>query len=123
MIRQGDRDERTVAVGDRRIGILGPFSSSLTLAWMATHRDRLRALLLGGKRLSVLVTWDRRGAERVEHSDAEVDALHTIVYGYPPRRGDDYARERLSGIAAVLDRGIPDERKLAVITRLVHDAP
>lgn len=68
----------------RRAGVLGPFSSSLTLAWLATHRDRLTTVLLGGKRLCVLAAWDSGGSASVEHSDAEIDAIHQLVYGYPP---------------------------------------
>jgi hypothetical protein len=54
---------------------------------LATHRDRLRTLVLGGRRLSLLVIWDQQGATAVDHSDAEVDAIATIVYGQPPGAG------------------------------------
>lgn len=75
-------DERTLRIGgNRAFGVLGPVSSCFTLAWLATHRKRLRTLLLGGKRLSVLVVWDRKGSEKVPHDDAEVLALRRIVYG------------------------------------------
>lgn len=67
----------------RRLEALGPFGSCLTLAWLATHRDRLRTLLFGGKRLSVLIVWDTKGAALVDHDDVEVDALARIVYGPP----------------------------------------
>lgn len=75
------RDERTITRGDRLIGLLGPKSSSFTFAWMATHRDRLRTLVLGGHRLSVLVVWDRKGRTRIDHDDDEVAAIRRLVYG------------------------------------------
>lgn len=80
-------DKRTLRAGPRTVGFLGPRSTSFTLAWLATHRDRLRTLLLGGTRLSVLVIWDRRGAELVPHDDDEVAAIRRLIYG--PREAQD----------------------------------
>lgn len=77
-------DEKVIRQSRGPIGYLGPFSSSLTLAWLATHRDRLRSLVVGGKRLTLLVIWDTKGSLTVAHSEAEVEALREIVYG--PRR-------------------------------------
>lgn len=75
-------DECVLAPTRNRLwGFMGPVASSFTLAWLATHRGRLRTLILGGRRLSVLVVWDRKGTEELDHSEAEVDALRTIVYG------------------------------------------
>lgn len=82
-------DERVLSGKYRTVGVLGPRASSFTLAWLATHRDRLRTVLLGGKRLSVLVVWDKRGAETVVRTDAEVDALRTVVYGPDAFREED----------------------------------
>lgn len=73
--------ERAVGRGERVWGYFTGRKASFTLAWLATHRDRLRLLVLGGKRLSLIVLWDDKGMERVDHSDAEVAALRTIVYG------------------------------------------
>jgi len=78
------KDERTVPGRYRTAGFLGPISSCFTLAWLASHRDRLHTLLLGGKRLSLLVIWDRKGAALAERTDAEVDAIRTLVYGERP---------------------------------------
>lgn len=83
-VQEGPRlrdDERALTWRDRTIGLLGPVSSSFTLAWLATHRRRLRMLLLGGHRLSVLFVWDAKGQQRVDHDDDEVAALQRIVYG------------------------------------------
>jgi len=74
-------DEHVLTTGYRTAGLLGPWSSSFTLAWLATHRRRLHTLLLGGKRLSILLIWDTKGSEPVPHSDDEVAAIGTIVYG------------------------------------------
>jgi hypothetical protein len=38
------------------------------------------------------------------------------------RAENEALNTQIAGIASVLDRGIPDERKLATITRLVHNA-
>jgi hypothetical protein len=77
-------DERALTRRNRIIGFLGPRSSSFTLAWLATHRDRLRSMVLGGKRLTVLVIYDRRGAELVPHDDVELEAIRRLVYGPEP---------------------------------------
>ncbi len=71
-------------VGDRYFAAGGSVSTCLTLAWLATHRGRLRSLVLGGHRLSILVVWDCKGREELKHSEEEVAALTRIVYG-PPR--------------------------------------
>jgi len=65
----------------RMLALHGARASSLTLAWLATHRDRLRSLVFGGKRLSVLVVWDTKGATDVEHDDIEVACIKRIVEG------------------------------------------
>lgn len=74
-------DERVIRRDTGPIGYLGPFSSSFTLAWLATHRDRLRTLILGGRRLSVLLIWDTKGGTYVDHDDEEVAAIKRLVYG------------------------------------------
>lgn len=74
-------DERSVVWRDRMAGALGPHSSSMMLAWLASHRDRLRTLILGGKRLSVLVIWDSGGAEKTDRTEADVAAIEQLVYG------------------------------------------
>lgn len=74
-------DERTVLHGSRMFGLLGPVSSSFTLAWLASHRGRLRTLILGGRRLSLLVVYDTQGSRKVEHSDREVDAIGRLTFG------------------------------------------
>lgn len=86
-------DERTLEGENRVAGFLGPQSSSFTLAWLAGHRDRLRTLILGGKRLSVLVVWDRKGTQEVHRTEAEVDAIRTIVYGPAAHRESQLDRE------------------------------
>lgn len=75
------RGKSEIARGERVWGYFTHRKASFTLAWLATHRDRLRLLVLGGKRLSVLIVWDEKGAETVDHDDAEVLALQRIVYG------------------------------------------
>lgn len=82
-------DERTVESKYRVAGFLGPRSSSFTLAWLAGHRERLRTMIVGGRRLSVLVLWDRRGPEEVAWSDADVEALRQIVYGAVSDQGEE----------------------------------
>lgn len=77
------RDEHALKLGDRAIVLGGPLTTSLTLAWLASHRGRLRSLIFGGHRLSVLVVWDRKGRELVERSDEDVAALARVVYGPP----------------------------------------
>lgn len=79
-------DDHTLTGRLRTVGWLGPVSSCFTLAWLATHRDRLHTFVLGGKRLSVLVIWDERGEELANRSEADVDAVRQIV------RGDKDAR-------------------------------
>jgi hypothetical protein len=79
--RKALSDERTVSGKNRAAGFLGPLASSFTLAWLASHRGRLRTLLLGGKRLSVLVVWDTKGAALVEHPEADVVAIRQLVHG------------------------------------------
>lgn len=74
-------DERTLTGKYRSVGFLGPWTSSFTLAWLASHRDRLRTLVLGGKRLSVLVIWDTRGGQVVDRSEADTAAVYQLVYG------------------------------------------
>jgi hypothetical protein len=81
-------DERTMRTEHRVAGYLGPRSSSFTLAWLASHRERLRTLLVGGKRLSVLVIWDTQGAREVDRNDADVEALRQVVLGDRPNQGD-----------------------------------
>lgn len=85
-------DEHTLPGRNRLVGFLGPVSSSFTLAWLATHRGRLRTMVLGGRRLSVLVIWDRQGSGKVEHSDAEVDAIYQLVYGRAPAKSPTRGR-------------------------------
>lgn len=81
---QKDRDERTVRSFYRVGGYLGPWSSSLTLAWLAAHRERLHSLILSGKRLSLLVIWDTKGTQDACRSDADVEAIRTLVNGGDP---------------------------------------
>ena len=90
-------DERTITGRYRTAGYLGPWSSSITLAWLASHRGRLHTLLAGGKRISMLVIWDTRGAELVKRSEADVAAIDTLV------NGED-ARARTAVAAARADR-------------------
>jgi hypothetical protein len=80
-VRAPRLDERTVSGKYRAAGYLGPLSSSFTLAWLASHRGRLRSLLLGGKRLSILVVWDTEGSEDVDHPTADVVAIRQLVHG------------------------------------------
>lgn len=80
-MRSRKADERTINGRYRAAGYLGPVMSSFTLAWLASHRARLRTFLLGGKRLSVLVVWDTKGARKVGQSDADVEAVRQLVYG------------------------------------------
>jgi hypothetical protein len=74
-------DERTIRREWSVFGFLGPRASSFTLAWLATHRGRLRTLIAGGRHLSVLVIWDRQGGRRVERTDEEIAALRVVVNG------------------------------------------
>lgn len=67
----------------RALGVLGARASSMTLAWLASHRDRFRTVLLGGHRLSVLVIWDRRGGEKVDRSGDDERAIYQLTYGEP----------------------------------------
>lgn len=74
-------DEHTIDGRGRLWGFLGPVASSFTFAWLATHRGRLRTLVIGGRRLSFLVVWDSKGDDLVDHDDDEVDAIRRLVYG------------------------------------------
>lgn len=75
------RDEHTLRRNDRIIGTLGPHASTFTLAWLATHRDRLHTFIAGGHHLSILIVWDRKGRTSVEHDKVEILALKRIVDG------------------------------------------
>jgi len=81
----------------------------MTLAWLATHRNRLRSLHFGGHRLSIVFLWDDKGRAEVDHSQEEVDALVRVVYGPLPTVDD--ATCDVSRRAAVLD----DMRRVAII--------
>lgn len=74
-------DERSIGRNDRVAGVLGSRGSTFTLAWLASHRDRLRTLILGGHRLSVLIIWDRKGRTPTERSDADMEAIYQLTYG------------------------------------------
>ncbi len=80
-------DERTLKVGNRIIGFLGPRSASYTFAWLASHRDRLRAFVIGGKRLSITISWDSKGASNVNQTERDVAAIAQLVYGDGGRDG------------------------------------
>lgn len=86
-------DERSLNGRYRMAGLLGPMSSTFTLAWLASHRDRLRTLALGGKRLSVLVVWDTKGLALADRSDDDVDAVYQLVYGSPASRDSQAPKE------------------------------
>lgn len=75
------RDEHAIQTEHHICGYLGPWSSCFTLAWLASHRDRLRSLILGGKRLTILVVWDTAGTRDAARSDEDVDAIRTLVNG------------------------------------------
>lgn len=67
----------------RAAGYLPPIASSFTLAWLASHRDRLHTLILGGKRLSVLVVWDSKGGTVVDRTRFDEEAIRQLTYGDP----------------------------------------
>lgn len=77
-------DEHTISGKYRTAGVLGPVSSCFTLAWLASHRGRLRTLLLGGKKLGVLVMWDSQGGKTVDRSADDERAIAQLVYGRVP---------------------------------------
>ncbi len=78
-----------VRLGQRRFELAGERSTTLTLAWLAAHR-RLRALVLGGKRLTVLVLWDPAGDADAGYTAADEDAMYQLTYGEPaPAREED----------------------------------
>lgn len=82
-------DEHVVGFGDRTIGALGPLASVFTLAWLASHRDRLRTLIVGGHRLSVLVIWDSAGRKHATRSEDDIRAVYQLTYGSPwPEEAD-----------------------------------
>lgn len=74
-------DERTVRTEYGVIGFLGNISSSFTLAWLASHRDRLSTFIVGRKRLSVLVIWDSKGAALAARDDIDVAAIGRLTFG------------------------------------------
>lgn len=55
--------------------------TSALLVWLASHRGRLRSLVLGGKHLSVIVLWDSAGNCKVHRTEAEENAMGVIVHG------------------------------------------
>lgn len=76
------KNERTVSVGNRMFGFLGPRASVTTFAWLALHRDRLKTLIVGGTRLSLILVYDQGGKGSVMPvSEAEEKAIRTIVNG------------------------------------------
>jgi len=83
-VRGQRRDERTITRHERTVGYLGPWSSTFTLAWLASHRDRLRTLLLGGRRLSILVVWDTEGRKVAARSEDDIQAIYQLVNGERP---------------------------------------
>lgn len=77
-------DERSISTEHRVAGLLGPRSTSFTLAWLARHRGRLHSLLLGGRRLTLLVIYDHGGAEPAPRpSELEVACLRVVINGVP----------------------------------------
>lgn len=81
------RDEMTLTRGDRVIGYMGKIASSFTLAWLASHRGRLRTWIFGGRRLSLLIVWDDQGNREVDRTDADLEAIRRLTFG-----GDGRAR-------------------------------
>lgn len=59
--------------------------ASIGLMWLASHRDRLTTLTVGGKHLFVVVGWDSKGSEAVERDEDEIAAMRRIADG-PERR-------------------------------------
>lgn len=80
---RGDERIRTLP-GGRMLGLFGHLASSFTLAWMASHRGRLRTILIGGRRLSIILSWDTKGREKVERDQDTLDAIYTLTYGVKP---------------------------------------
>lgn len=73
--------ERSIGRGDRGVSLMDERASVFTFAWLATHRDRLHTLLFRGKRLSLIVLWDDKGDEPIDHDEDEIHALLRIVDG------------------------------------------
>lgn len=77
-------DEHSVNSEHYVAGLLGPRSTSFTLAWLARHRGRLHSLLLGGRRLTLLVVYDSGGAKPTPRpSELEVACLRVVINGDP----------------------------------------
>ena len=85
-----ERRRWKLAIGDRRYEAAGAYLTGLTLCWLAAHRW-IRSLLLGGKRLTVLVLWDPKGAAAADIGDADLDAIRQLVGVSSPgeARADD----------------------------------
>lgn len=63
---------------------LSPRDTRFMLLWLATHRDRLRSLVLGTSHFTVVLIHDRDGDKTVDRSPVELDAMFTLMNGYPP---------------------------------------
>lgn len=100
-------DERTIKRNDRIAGYLGPVASSFTLAWLASHRNRLRSFILGGHKISVVVAYDSKATKRLRHEAVEVAALETIVYG------PEVSRKFFHDIIADADRALGSDGQVA----------
>lgn len=86
MKRAPSLDEHVLNGENWIVGFLGPLASTFTLAWLASHRGRLRSIVLGTKRLTILVSYDTKGGEDADRSGEVLDAIYTLVYGQPPER-------------------------------------
>lgn len=75
------RDDKTITRRDRVVGYMGTRASSFTLAWLASHRDRLRTLIFAGHRLSVLLIWDSQGNRKVPRTEMDRAAIEQLTYG------------------------------------------
>lgn len=74
-------DEHTIRRGNRTVGIFGPRSASLLLVWLASHRNRLHAFLVGGHRLSIVILWDSKGGLPVARTDGDLRAMKIVALG------------------------------------------
>lgn len=86
MRRAPSLDEHVLNGENWIVGFLGPLASTFTLAWLASHRGRLRSVILGTKRLTIFVSYDTQAGADAAREDSDLDAIYSLVYGHPPER-------------------------------------
>lgn len=76
------RGVKYLGVGGHAVGVFTGVGASVLCGWLARHRGRLRILLFGGKKLSVLVIYDREGSRELPAITLEeAEAVRVLATG------------------------------------------